>query len=100
MKTGAPAFSLFSCIIYLFLFTSLVTMSLSFSLFFMRNVYRLSTNCTHLMNIYIAHDLIMKDLSTAPTAMHNWRHSSPARLLWYTNNKTAISWYQENNYLV
>ena len=94
-----PGVSLLEFLIYLMLF-AFVAMSTSYLLVRANSmVFGQGATSNTMINLYVAHDLLARDLRTASAQKKQWKKITASALIWHAAQKD-IGWYQEKDTLI
>jgi type II secretory pathway component PulJ len=86
-------FSLFECLLYLSMSMLVITQLFEYVVSTQQQIKTFTRKANASLSWLIAHDILLRDLITAPSQRPCWLQSNPAELFWVCSDGTAYKWY-------
>lgn len=101
IRNKKRGFSVVYFIIYLLCTTILITVAIHWHIS-VQHIYKKQVNALHLLiDTYLAHDLLIRDLRAAPSDTTAWMQNTETQLIWKVPfEDKAIGWNYQNNELI
>lgn len=102
MNSNKKGFSLLSFIVYILFFSIILSLTLWSTLFFAQKIKTICTEALSTMNIFIAHDLLLKDLHVAQNCKEIiiLELPEPTVLFFIYPHKKTVLWSLEEGHLI